>query len=73
MRNKVASIAFAGAAFAVGIAAPAPAMVNPASTHSCSSRRTAPSGLWKTPREKPREGSSTLGVEHCGPLSTQRC
>lgn len=29
MRNKVASIA-AAAAFAVGIAAPAPAMVNPA-------------------------------------------
>ncbi|MEY8578645.1 hypothetical protein AALI21_10085 [Corynebacteriaceae bacterium 6-324] len=53
MFKKFASIAVAGA-LAVGIAAPAPAMANPAVDSFVQSAQNSSQGFWKTPQEKPR-------------------
>ena len=87
MRNKVASIA-AAAALAVGIAAPAPAMANPAIDSFVQSAQNSSQRFVEDPAGEAQGGfimsatipllfsslgSSMLGVEHCGPLSTQHC
>lgn len=87
MFKKFPSIVAAGA-LAVGIAAPAPAMANPAIDSFAQSAQNSSQRLVEDPAGETQGGfimsiafpflfsslgSSMLGNGHCGPLTTQHC
>lgn len=87
MRNKVASIAVADAP-AVGIAAPAPAMANPAVDSFVQYTQNSSQGFLEDPAREAQNGvflsaffpylfssmgSSLIGIEQCGLHDTRGC